>query len=140
MFKKKNNQLQQSNELCEKDYEAFDLLADRIKGNIVHVEMEFQKSIDKNIELNKSAFSMYLSNLINIKNILDYELLRNGSDESTKDMEVYKSLKGFIYDCRMLVANNSFEFDETSFERKIRQSQGISSNEIKRYINISLSN
>lgn len=83
---------------------------------------------------------MYLSNLINLKNTLDYELLRNGSDESTKDMEVYKSLEDFIYDCRMLVTNNSFEFDETSFERNIRQSQGISGNEIKRYINISLSN
>ncbi|MEB8123140.1 hypothetical protein NGH46_13540 [Staphylococcus xylosus] len=138
MFKK-NKQLQQSNELCEKEYEAFDLLADRIKASIIHIENEFQKSIDKNIELNNSAFSMYLSNLINLKNTLDYELLRNGSDESTKDMEVYKSLEGFIYDCRMLVANNSFEFDETHFERKIKLSQGISSNEIKRYINISLS-
>lgn len=142
MFKKikKQLQLKQKSKLSENDYEAFDLLAHRIKANIVHIENEFQKSIDKNIKLNNSAFSMYLSNLINLKNTLDYELLRNGSDESTKDMEVYKSLEDFIYDCRMLVTNNSFEFDETSFERNIRQSQGISGNEIKRYINISLSN
>lgn len=141
MFKKikKQLQLKQKSKLSEKDYEAFDLLAHRIKASIVHIENEFQKSIDKNIELNNSAFSMYLSNLINLKNTLDYELLRNGSDGSTKDMEVYKSLKDFIYDCRMLVTNNSFEFDEVPFSLKISESQDISSNEIKRYINISLS-
>ena len=140
MFKKKNKQLKESNELCEKNYEAFDLLAHRIKENIGYIENEFVKSIDKKRELSKSAFSMYLGNLIDLKNTLDYELLRYGSDESTKDREVYKSLKEFIYDCRMLVANNNFEFDEVYFEQKIRDSHGISENELKIYINIRLNN
>lgn len=51
MFKKikKQFQLKQKSKLSENDYEAFDLLAHRIKANIVHIENEFQKSIDKNI-------------------------------------------------------------------------------------------
>lgn len=138
MVKKNNKQLQQSKELCEKDYEAFDFLAERIKDSIRHIENEFQKSIDEKTELNYSAFSLYLSSLINLKNTLDYELLRNDSDESTKDMEVYKSIKNFIEDCRMLVTNNSFEFDEALFNNLV-ENQNISSNEIKRYILISLS-
>lgn len=140
MFKKVNKQLKQKSKLSEKDYEAFDLLAQRIKENITHIENEFKKSIDKNIELNKSAFSMYLGNLINLKNTLDYELLRNGSDESTKDMKIYKSLTYFIYDCRMLVTNNSFECDEASFSHIISEGQGISINEIQRYNFQSLAN
>lgn len=140
MFKKNKKQLLQSHELCEKNYEAFDLLADRIRASIVHIENEFQKSIDKKIILNKSAFSMYLSNLINLKNTLDYELLKYGSNGSTKNRKVYKPLEDFIYNCRMIVTNNSFEFDEANFSQKISESQDISNNEMKRYINISLSN
>lgn len=140
MFKKNNTQLHQSTELSEANYEAFDLLAERIKTNISYIEYEFQKSIDKEIELNKSAFSMYLSTLISLKNTLDYEITKYGNNRSENDMEIYKSLEDFIEGCRMLVTNNSFEFNEASFSLKISESQGISTNEIKRYIFNSLAN
>ena len=138
MFKKKNNQLKESDELCEKNYEAFDLLADRIKENIIYIENELGKAIEEKAELNISAFSMYLGNLTNLKDTLDYELLRYGSDESTKDMKIYDSLKWFIYHCRILVANNNFEFNGSIFRQRLNESKGITRNELKRYIYNSL--
>ena len=124
----------------KKSYEALELLANRIKSSIVDLELEFQKSIDKKINLNEVTFTMYLSTLINLKNILDYELLKYGGNESACDMEVYKSLESFIYDCRMLVTNNRFEFYRTPFSLKIYECHTISTNDIKHYIHVSLAN
>lgn len=138
MFRKYLNRRTERNEINEQNYEAFDLLADRIKSYIVHLEYEFQKAIDKKIKLNNSAFSMYLSNLMHLKNTLDYELMKYGSDESAKKMEVYQSIVAFIDDCRMLVTNNDFEFDDAPFHLKINESKDISVEEIKRYIHKSL--
>jgi hypothetical protein len=140
LFKKNKGQKKQNIDLCESNFNAFDLLAERIKENVVNIENEFQKAIDEKTSINKSAFSMYVSNLINLKNQLDYELLKYGSTKSEKDMEIYNTLEELILECRMLITNNSFDFDETYFSLKIYTTQSISSGEIKRYIFNSLEN
>lgn len=141
LFKKNKGQLKQNNELCESNFKAFDLLAERIRENVIHIENEFQKAIDKKTSINKSAFSVYVSNLINLKNHLDYELLRYGSAGKEKNrMDVYRTLEELVEDCRMLITNNSFDFDENYFSLKIYTTQSISTSEMKRYISNSLVN
>ncbi|MGW8041253.1 hypothetical protein ACWEX2_13605 [Staphylococcus xylosus] len=134
LSKKNKGQLKQNNELSESNFKAFDLLAQRISENVVHIENEFQKAIDKKTSINKSAFSVYVSNLINLKNLLDYELLRYGSTEIESEMEVYRTLEELVEDCRMLITNNTFDLDETYFSLKINITQSISNSEIKRFI------
>ncbi|WP_204178000.1 MULTISPECIES: hypothetical protein [unclassified Staphylococcus] len=134
LFKKNKGQLKQNNELCESNFKAFDLLAERIRENIVHIENEFQKAIDKKTSINKSAFTLYVSSLINFKNLLDYELLRYGSTEKENEMEVYRTLEELVENCRMLITNNSFDLDEAYFSSQIDTIQSISSSEIKRFI------
>ena len=141
LFKKNKGQLKQNNELCESNFKAFDLLAERIRENVIHIENEFQKAIDKKTSINKSAFSVYVSNLINLKNHLDYELFRYGSaGKENNRMDVYRTLEELVEDCRMLITNNSFDFDENYFRLKIYTTQSISTSEMKRYISNSLVN
>lgn len=125
-------------ELDGSSYEALDLLAARIKSNVEHIHIQLQISIDKGTNLNVAAFSMYLGNLINLKNKLDYELKRYGSTGRGNKMEVYQSLKGLIHDCRMLVTNNNFQFDKAHFNILIKTGESITTNELKRYIHNSL--
>lgn len=134
LFKKNKGQLKQNNELCESNFKAFDLLAERIRKNVVHIENEFQEAIDKKTSINKSAFTLYVSSLINFKNLLDYELLRYCSTEKENEMEVYRALEELVEKCRMLITNNSFDLDEAYFSSQIDTIQSISSNEIKRFI------
>lgn len=134
LLKKNKGQLKQNNELCESNFKAFDVLAERIKENVVHIDNEFQKAIDKKTSINKSAFTLYVSSLINFKNLLDYELLRYGSTEKENEMEVYRTLEELVENCRMLITNNSFDFDEAYFSSQIDTIQSISSSEIKRFI------
>ena len=96
--------------------------------------IEFQKAIDKKTSINKSAFTLYVSSLINFKNLLDYELLRYGSTEKENEMEVYRTLEELVENCRMLITNNSFDLDEAYFSSQIDTIQSISSSEIKRFI------
>ena len=134
LLKKNKGQLKQNNELGESNFKAFDVLAERIKENVVHIDNEFQKAIDKKTSINKSAFTLYVSSLINFKNLLDYELLRYGSTEKENEMEVYRTLEELVENCRMLITNNSFDFDEAYFSSQIDTIQSISSSEIKRFI------
>src|SRR5699024_1213687 len=134
LFKNKKGQLKQSDEVYDANFKAFEVLSEGIRKNAMHIENEFQKAIDKESSLNKSAFSMYVGILINLKNTLDYELLRYGSTESENDILVYKTLEYFIDECRMIITNDNFDFNETYFNLKISQAQKISVNELKRYI------
>lgn len=144
MFKlsKKGNkgQFKKRNEVCETNYEAFDLLANRIGDNLVHIENELQKAIENETSVNKSAFSMYIGILINLKNTLDYELTRYGSTGSENNMEVYKTLEDFVSDSRVFITNDNFDFDKNSLSVMINNTQSISADEIKRYIFNSLGN
>ncbi|MDN8954854.1 hypothetical protein Q0P12_14160, partial [Staphylococcus aureus] len=82
----------------------------------------------------KTAFSMYVSVLINLKDELDYELLKYGSTESEKSMEIYQSLEEIIEECRLLITNDTFNYDETDFQHKVRYIESLSTDELKRYI------
>lgn len=124
--------------MVDSDYEALDLLAERIKSNIEHIYIQLQISIDKKECINASAFSMYLGTLISLKNKLDFELTRYGSTGEENTMEVYQSLKALIHDCRMLVTNNNFNFDKAHFNRLIKTGESIKTNELKWYIHNSL--
>ena len=49
-------------------------------------------------------------------------------------MDVYRTLEELVENCRMLITNNSFYFDEAYFSSQIDTIQSISSSEIKRFI------
>ncbi|HCY7045351.1 TPA: hypothetical protein O1375_002470 [Staphylococcus aureus] len=134
------NLLKKSNkiEMNDSSYEALDLLAEQMKINIEHLYIQLQIAIDKETSINAIAFSMYLGNLINLKNKLDYELKKYGSTSSENEMEVYKNLEGLIHDCRMLVTNNNFQFDKAQFDLLITTGESITTNELKRYVHNSL--
>lgn len=134
------NLLKKSNkiEMNDSSYEALDLLAEQMKINIEHLYIQLQIAIDKETSINATAFSMYLGNLINLKNKLDYELKKYGSTSSENEMEVYKNLEGLIHDCRILVTNNNFQFDKAQFDLLITTGESITTNELKRYVHNSL--
>lgn len=138
MFRKNKKKSNQNDHLSKSNSEALDFLARRIKHNINHLEYQFQISLDKNQELRKPAFTMYLTSLINLKDSLDYEILKYGGNQDLKDMKVYQSLEELIETCRMLVTNNSFELEETVFHLKILQCQRITVQQIIDYIYHSL--
>ncbi|MCT2553875.1 MULTISPECIES: hypothetical protein [Staphylococcus] len=120
--------------LNKSDYAALDLLAAQIKNSVVDLCNQLEISLYKEKDLNAAAFSMYVGNLINLKNSLDYELKKYGSSDSKNKMEVYEDLVGLIHDCRMRVINNDFRLEKDSFNILILTGRSISTNELKRYI------
>jgi hypothetical protein len=128
------NDKHKTEEPVDAKYRALDFLAKRIKKKLLHLyKNELEQSLQKK-SLNKTAFSMYVSVLINLKDELDYELLKYGSTESEKSMEIYQSLEEIIEECRLLITNDTFNYDETDFQHKVRYIESLSTDELKRYI------
>ncbi|WP_210139155.1 hypothetical protein [Staphylococcus sp. GDY8P82P] len=128
------NDKHKTEEPVDAKYRALDFLAKRIKQSTIYIKNELEQSLQKKTSLNKTAFSMYVSVLINLKDELDYELLKYGSTESEKSMEIYQSLEEIIEECRLLITNDTFNYDETDFQHKVRYIESLSTDELKRYI------
>ncbi|WP_210124734.1 MULTISPECIES: hypothetical protein [unclassified Staphylococcus] len=128
------NDKHKTEEPVDAKYRALDFLAKRIKQSTIYIKNELEQSLQKKTSLNKTAFSMYESVLINLKDELDYELLKYGSTESEKSMEIYQSLEEIIEECRLLITNDTFNYDETDFQHKVRYIESLSTDELKRYI------
>ena len=113
------NDKHKTEEPVDAKYRALDFLAKRIKQSTIYIKNELEQSLQKKTSLNKTAFSMYVSVLINLKDELDYELLKYGSTESEKSMEIYQSLEEIIEECRLLITNDTFNYDETDFQLQV---------------------
>lgn len=125
------NDKHKTEEPVDAKYRALDFLAKRIKQSTIYIKNELEQSLQKKTSLNKTAFSMYVSVLINLKDELDYELLKYGSTESEKSMEIYQSLEEIIEECRLLITNDTFNYDETDFQHKVRYIESLSTDELK---------
>lgn len=118
----------------EIELQALNSITNKITTYLECLKTQLTMALDKQTSLNGSAFSMYLGNVINLENILSYELQRYGSTGSENEMEVYKSLQEVIDYGNHIVKMNDFQYDEGHFNRIISFINVINDNELNRYI------